>query len=42
MTEVCRSGMWLDEGHVRLVGSMQEVAAAYHAKVLQDAGAVGS
>jgi homopolymeric O-antigen transport system ATP-binding protein len=35
VTEVCRTGMWLDKGCVRLVGSMQEVATAYHAGVLQ-------
>ncbi len=42
VTEVCRSGMWLDKGQVRLVGSMQDVARAYHAGVLQHATAVGS
>jgi homopolymeric O-antigen transport system ATP-binding protein len=42
VTEVCRSGMWLDRGRVRLVGSMQEVAWAYHAGVLQHATVAGS
>jgi ABC-type polysaccharide/polyol phosphate transport system ATPase subunit len=39
--EVCRSGMWLDKGKVRLVGSMQEVARAYHAGALRHATPVG-
>lgn len=41
VTEVCRSGMWLDKGHVRLVGSMEDVARAYHAGVLQHAAVGG-
>lgn len=41
VTEVCRTGMWLDKGRVRLVGSMREVAHAYHAGALQHASPVG-
>lgn len=41
VTEVCRSGMWLDKGKVRLVGSMQEVARAYHAGALRHVTPVG-
>jgi ABC-type polysaccharide/polyol phosphate transport system ATPase subunit len=31
VTGICRQGMWLEKGKVRLVGPMDEVAAAYEA-----------
>jgi lipopolysaccharide transport system ATP-binding protein len=31
VVEMCSSGMWLEEGRVRYVGDIQEVAAAYRA-----------
>lgn len=31
----CRTGMWLDRGRVRIVGSIDEVTDAYHASALE-------
>jgi lipopolysaccharide transport system ATP-binding protein len=37
VTGICRTGMWLEKGKVRKVGSMEEVGAAYAATLHEEA-----